>query len=231
MKSLLLSDIHASYRLLSQVYETFKDDKSVKSLIFCGDLVDMGEPVAFVDEFLWLVEQLDIELIWVPGNNDFGRAYHRFNARSKSVEGKILESSGRKFTGVGGSPASWSGQYEGEMSVDKKAIAGTIFLSHVPPPGIAHYEKLDRPPIQALQGDSAETIVPESDSIFGKKYNNKKLKFTDAPLVHICGHIHHTWGVGHLGSTKVIKLAAAYLGYVAMLDMEDLTVKFDNIFK
>lgn len=192
----------------------------------------MGEPVSYVDEFLWLIEQLETTLIWVPGNNDFGRAFHRMNARLKSIEGRILEFADRKFTGVGGSPASWAGQYQGERSVDRKAIAGTIFISHVPPPGIAHYEKFDFPVGDGLPlvPDAVARSLSRTDFEHAQK-SHHKIKLADSPLIHVCGHLHHTWGVGHLGSTKVIKLAAAYLGYLAVLDLDDLTVKFDNIFK
>lgn len=214
MKALLISDIHGSYRFLSQIYEKFSKEPDVRAILFAGDLVDMGEPVSFVDEFLWTVQQLDYELIWVPGNNDFGRAYHRLNARCKSVEGVVHEFAGRKFTGVGGSPASWSGQYQGERSVDKKAIAGTIFISHVPPPGINSFKKTD----EAI----SEQPLPLS---------NHRITLSDAPLVHLCGHIHHTWGAGNLGTTKVVKLAAAYLGYCAIMDLDTLEVKFERLWK
>lgn len=228
MKALLLSDIHTSYRLLSSIYEKFNHDRNIGCTIFCGDLVDMGEPVSFVDEFLWTIGQLGHTLLWVPGNNDFGRSYHRLNARIKSVEGKIVEFGGRKFTGVGGSPASWSGQYEGERSVDKKAIAGTIFLSHVPPPGLNHFEKFDQSPGRPANSSFGSGM---EDPKMMKAPGRSSFRLADAPLLHICGHIHHTWGIGRLGSTKVVKLAGSYLGYIAVLDLENLEVNFENIFR
>ena len=215
MKSLLISDIHCSYKVLSSIYELLSNNEFISSIIFSGDLVDAGEPVSFAEEFIWSVKKTGKKFFWVPGNNDFGRAYHKLNAKYKSLEGKVVEFSGRKFTGVGGSPASWSGQYQGERSVDKKEIAGTIFVSHVPPPGVYNFYKSDTIDIQSPM-DGQE---------------DKKLKLSDCPLVHICGHIHHTWGVAQLGLTKVIKLAGGYLGYYAIIDLDSLNVKFERFWK
>lgn len=230
MKSLLVSDIHNSYKALDFIFK-FVQKNSIPIIIFAGDLVDMGEPVSFVDEFLWLIENCDVKLFWVPGNNDFGRAYYKLLAKHKSLEGKIVEFADRSFTGVGGSPASWAGQYQGERSVDKKAIAGTVFISHVPPPGISHYEKFDQDSVSPLKDTVGNTIKEKNNNLTIKQFNNRPLKLSDAPLIHICGHIHHTWGIGNLGSTKVIKLAGAYLGYYAIMDLHNFHVDFERFWK
>ncbi len=237
MKSLLVSDIHNSYKALDSIFKLIRN-KKISAIIFAGDLVDMGEPVGFVDEFLWLIESCNVKLLWVPGNNDFGRAYYKLNAKIKSLEGVVSQFGDRCFTGVGGSPASWAGQYQGERSVDKKAIAGSIFISHVPPPGISHYEKFDQPSVCLKEdnvGDVDSVDTTRSEATINnktiKRSNNTKLSLSDAPLVHICGHIHHTWGIGYLGSTKVIKLAGAYMGYYAIMDLSNLHVKFERFWK
>jgi Icc-related predicted phosphoesterase len=247
MKALLLSDIHSSYRLLSAVSE-LKRSSGFDLVVFAGDAVDMGEPVGFIEELIWTIDELNAPFFWVPGNNDFGRAYHKLVARHKSLEGRVIEFAGRSLTGVGGSPASWAGQYQGERSVDKKAIAGTVFVSHVPPPGIAHYEKFDRvnPKSQTLNTKQTQNSKLKTQNYNVSNFENLNLgiisdldirnsnlqrKIIDFPLVHICGHIHHTWGVGYLGDTKVIKLAGAYLGYYAIMDLENLHVDFERFWK
>ncbi len=217
---------------------------TIKALIFAGDLVDMGEPVSFVDEFVWTMEQSSLNFFWVPGNNDFGRAYHHLNAKYKSLEGIVTSYDGIKFTGVGGTPASWAGQYQGERSVDKKDIAGTIFVSHVPPPGISTFRKIDdansKPkilnskPFDSAQGRQIQDSSLENSKIVSDldfRNLNLQRKIIDFPLAHICGHIHHTWGVGYLGSTKIIKLAASYLGYYAIMDLQSLVVEFGRFWK
>lgn len=202
--ALLFSDLHASSKKLDQLKQIIvKENPDL--LLFTGDIVNMGEPVWFAEKFIELIEEIKIPFLWVPGNNDFGRSYHKVQAKYKSLEGRVVELFGRTFTGVGGSPASWSGQYEGEKSVDKKAIAGSIFLSHVPPPGIITLSKFDDPKQTAAK------------------------RFSDAPLVHICAHVHWQWGVGYLGQTKVIKLASFETGHYAMMNLENLKVEFKEI--
>jgi len=208
-----------------------KRDSGFDLVVFAGDAVDMGEPVGFIEELIWTIDESNAPFFWVPGNNDFGRAYHKLVARYKSLEGRLVDFAGCNFTGVGGSPASWAGQYQGERSVDKKAIAGSIFISHVPPPGISHYEKFDRNPVSPLEDTVGNTISQKTNNLTMKQINNSPIKLSDAPLVHICGHVHHTWGIGYLGSTKVIKLAGAYLGHCAIMDLDTLEVKFERFWK
>ena len=162
------------------------------------------------------------------------------STKIKSLEGKIVEFGGHKYTGVGGSPASWAGQYEGERSVDKKAIAGTIFVSHVPPPGLSNFQKFDQANLKSeilnpKQIPNQKTQISKSGlSNFEFRTSDSPrnmLSLADAPIVHICGHIHHTWGIGYLGSTKVIKLAGGYLGYCAIMDLQTFHVKFERMWK
>ena len=204
MKAILFSDLHCNNRQLANLSDFVVQHKEIEALIFAGDVVSMGEPVWFMEKFIKIIDDLKLPFLWVPGNNDFGRAYYKLNAKYKSLEGKVAELSGKKFTGVGGSPASWAGQYEGESMVDKKAIAGSIFISHVPPPGILFLQQKD---------------LAVSDS---------RKKLADSPLVHICGHLHSRWGTAFLGKTKVIQLASLETGHYAILDLETLEVVFER---
>lgn len=204
-KAILFSDLHTSNKMLSKLKEYLLLENDFSVIIFAGDVVNMGEPVWFAEKFIDFLNEINIPIVWVPGNNDFGRAYHKLNASHKSVEGRYAEYFGRRFTGVGGSPASWEGQYAGEHMHENTKIGGTIFLSHYPPPGILNYQKFDVP-------------SPTSSKVF-----------SDSPLVHICGHIHHTWGAAYLGQTKVIKLASLETGHFATLDLDDLSVEFKRL--
>jgi Icc-related predicted phosphoesterase len=200
-RAFLFSDLHASTKQLSKM-EAFLLDEKFDLLIFAGDAVNMGEPVWFMEKFVKVVDTLKLPFLWVPGNNDFGRAFYKLNAKYKSLEGNVTKMFDRTFTGVGGSPASWAGQYAGESMINRKKIGGSIFVSHVPPPGILTLQQKDLP-----------TPPP-------------KRRFSDFPLVHICGHLHYRWGTAYLGQTKVIQLASLETGHYAIMDLQTLAVEF-----
>jgi len=236
MKAFLFSDLHDSYSQLKRLENFLVGNDEIDILIFAGDVVNMGEPVGFMVQFINLIDRVKKPFFWVPGNNDFGPAYYKLKARYPSLEGRVAELPVSsiipntnpliRFTGVGGSPASWAGQYQGENMIDKKMIAGSIFISHVPPPGILNWQKFDVTSPTSVchsreSGNLDHRVKPEDDRPRGRR-------FTDSPEVHICGHIHHQWGVAYLGQTKVIKLAAIERGYYAILDLESLKVEFER---
>jgi len=235
--ALLFSDLHCSNKQLSNLCELIAQNDKIQALIFAGDAVNMGEPVWFMEAFIKAIDKIGLPFFWVPGNNDFGRAYYKLNAKYKSLEGRVAEFEGRTFTGVGGSPASWAGQYAGENMIDRTKIGDSIFVSHVPPPGILTLQQKDLPsPILK----SSKHEAPNSKQILN--YNDKnskhfsgfdirisdlpKRRFGDAPLVHICGHLHYRWGTAYLGRTKVIQLASLETGHYAIMDLETLAVEF-----
>jgi hypothetical protein len=270
---LLFSDLHCSNRQLANLHDFVVENKNIKALIFAGDVVNMGEPVWFMEKFVKIIDELKLPFLWVPGNNDFGRAYYKINAKYKSLEGRVVElniggipdqvrddeSSIRRFTGVGGSPASWSGQYAGEDMIDKKKIGGSIFISHFPPPGILTLQQKDLPtPLlnchsepPACHSERSEESIEQSEgaasprSFVNTQDDNEKLKndliiencelknenspkrrFGDAPLLHVCGHLHYRWGTAYLGQTKVIQLASLETGHYAIMDLVTLAVEF-----
>jgi len=200
-KAFLFSDLHSSMKQLSNI-EVYLTNNKYDLIISAGDFVNMGEPVWFADKFINVIANLGMPFLWVPGNNDFGRSYYKLNAKHKSLEGNVVKLLSRTFTGVGGSPASWAGQYAGESMIDKKKIGGSIFVSHVPPPGILTLQQKDLP-----------TPPP-------------KRRFSDSPLAHICGHLHYRWGTAYLGQTKVIQLASLETGHYAIMNLETLAVEF-----
>jgi Icc-related predicted phosphoesterase len=225
MKAFLFSDLHASYKQLDNLKKFLVGNKEIGLVIFAGDLVNMGEPAVFADNFLSVINEIKLPLLWVPGNNDFGRAYYKIQAKIKSLEGRVLEFGGNRFTGVGGSPASWSGQYAGERAVDQKDIAGSIFVSHVPPPGLLSLQKED---VSFNNFNCSLNGKMTNDKINVKcKMKNEKY-FKNSPIIHICGHIHSRVGVAYLGQTKIIKLAPLETGHYAILDLESLIVDFQT---
>jgi len=255
MKAFVFSDLHASERQLYNFKKYFEAGHDIDLLIFAGDLVNMGEPVSFVTKFNDAISKINLPFFWVPGNNDFGRSYFKLNAKYPSLEGKVVEfkksviSTGAeksfsekisrqarddnmiKFSGVGGSPASWAGQYAGEKMIDKKDITGSIFVSHTPPPGLLVMNKYDWPNpnieyrnSKQIQNSNKKNSKQVSD--FG--FRASGLRLSDSPIVHICGHQHSRWGVGYLGTTKVINPGPLEWGRYAIVNLENLEVKFSK---
>ncbi len=205
MKFFLFSDLHANNKSLDNIVHYIKNNK-LDAVIFAGDFVNMGEPILYAEKAIEKFKNLNIPFYWVPGNNDFGRSYYKLQAAIRSVEGRVAEVGCEKITGVGGSPASWAGQYQGEKIKEQIKIGGTYFISHVPPPGVHNWSKND------------------THSPIGQKKN-----LLDSPKVHICGHIHHQWGTAYLGSTKIVKLASSEHGHAALIDTDDLSVEFIKV--
>ena len=202
MQVFLFSDLHGNYKQLANLESLLVGNNQFGGIIFAGDVVNMGEPVSYVEQFIKILDKINLPFFWVPGNNDFGRGYHKLNAKYKSLEGRIVKFGEYKVTGVGGSPESWSGQYMGEQTVKEEDISGSIFVSHVPPPGVHNYRYTNE----------------ESPAI------HKKL--SNSPKVHICGHVHYREGFAYLGPTKIIKLASAELGRYAIMDLDTFKVDF-----
>lgn len=236
MRALVFSDLHVNHKYLDDLVKYCIGHEEIDLLIFAGDFLNGGEPSSFASTFIEAIEKVNRPFFWVPGNNDFGRGYHKLNAKYPSLEGKVVvykpavissenekshvredshagsssakgglalaqDDNSIRLTGVGGSPASWAGQYAGETMIDRKSIAGSIFISHVPPPGIMVMNKYD-------------CEMP----------TDKKL--SDAPLIHICGHQHSRWGCGYLGRTKVINPGPLEWGRYVIINLENLKVEF-----
>lgn len=235
MRLFLFSDLHCNHKQLSNLSNCLIGNRTIKALLFAGDAVNMGEPVSFMEQFIKVIDNIGKPFLWVPGNNDFGRAYHKLNARYKSLEGRIMKCGGQKFTGVGGSPASWAGQYQGENMIDQKEIAGSIFVSHYPPPANIKLKQFDveNPKHEARNSKQTQNSNDKNSkqvSDFDIRISDlpKERRFSSAPLAHICGHLHYKWGTGFIGSTKIIQLASLETGHYAILDLETLAVKFER---
>lgn len=254
-EALIFSDLHCSNKQLQNLYDFVIQQKKLKCLICAGDIVNMGEPVWFMEQFIKIIDKIDLPFLWVPGNNDFGRAYHKLNAKYKSIEGRVEKLSichtepalaSIRFTGVGGSPASWAGQYAGESMIDQKKIAGSIFISHYPPPANIKLEKFDvGSPKSEYRNPKQISNSNNSNSKQSEKLKNSDLEFVsslevsasdlpsrkslvNAPLVHISGHLHYKWGTAFLGQTKIVQLASLETGHYAIMDLETLAVKFER---
>ena len=222
MNVLLISDLHDSSRGLAAIINFLSKEKNIDGVVFAGDMVNMGQPVEFAKKFIFEISNFNIPLLWVPGNNDFGQSYKVLQDHTKSLEGRIVKLGGREFTGIGGSPTSWESEYSGEQTLKKEDITGKILVSHYPPAGVTYYAKNQRSEIPALPAGRRNPNLTAN-----RQPPTANLK--DFPLVHICGHIHNTWGIGYIGQTKVIKLASSAFGYLAIMDLDSLEVEYVRV--
>lgn len=236
MNALVFSDLHASSKQLFNLKKFCIENKTkIVLLIFAGDAVNQGEPIGFMVNFIEALNEIDLPFFWVPGNNDFGRSYHKLQAIFPSLEGKIIHFHNIVLTGVGGSPASWAGQYAGEKMIDAKSIADSIFVSHQPPPGILVMNKYDwKPSTNSVISTPHEVGVEKSfsDKISRQARDDIAVgrKFSDAPRLHICGHLHSHWGCGYLGTTKVINPGSLADGRYAIINLENLITEFGRFY-
>lgn len=226
MKVLLFSDLHDSSRGLAAIVSFLSKNQGIAGLVFAGDLVNMGEPVSFAEKFVSEISKFKLPLLWVPGNNDFGRSYKILQSFTPSLEGKIVKLGNRSFTGIGGSPASWSENYQGENSLSKEQIAGTILVTHQPPAGIKYTTNPKSEYRNPKQFQMSNDKNSKHISDFGFRASDLPKEIKDAPLVHICGHLHSTQGIGYIGETKIIKLASSALGNIAIMNLDSLEVEF-----
>jgi len=222
MNVLLFSDLHESSRGLWALSDFLSKNKDISGLVFAGDLVNMGEPVSFAEKFVEEISKFKLPLLWVPGNNDFGESYKVLQNFTPSLEGRIVELGNRSFTGIGGSPASWASEYAGENSLSSDQIAGTILVTHQPPDGVRYAPSYKKQDTSDKQIPNLE--YPNSNGAM--KQLNNEVRLADAPIAHICGHVHNTQGIGYIGETKVIKLASSALGNIAIMNLDNLEVNF-----
>lgn len=128
MKLFLFSDIHASFSQLKKLSRfLLKKSSDFDALIFCGDFVNMGQPVNFADEFAAAIDRIKLPFLWVSGNNDFGLSFDRLNNRYPVLDHQEVELAGHRFVGVGGRPDE---ELEGPRA---DTLDNAILLSHYPP--------------------------------------------------------------------------------------------------
>lgn len=199
----LFSDLHASTTALGRIKQYISTQGDISLLLFAGDILNQGVPISFLEYFKKWLDSVRLPLIWVPGNNDFGRSIELFNIMYPSIEGREEKYFGRKFTGSGES-----------SFINKEMLADSIFMTHYPPPGRYRY------------------VLKEDDSShagFELGIENSPMQFADSPLLHICGHLHDQIGLAYIGRTKLVKLGSAVLGHCAIIDLQTLKVKFLRI--
>ena len=203
MKAICISDVHAKVGFL-EAFNQYLTDKRPDCIFFTGDIVNQGREIEYLKKFDQIITKHQIDMFWVPGNNDIGPVYELMRKRKYSVEDKLVHFNDEVIIGMGGVPDLW-GHNIYYPKIKEELMKNCIFLSHIPPKNFKNFRRHDHDEI-----DETKTI-------------------TNAPKIHISGHQHSYWGVGYIGSTKVLKLPSGLNMMAAELDTESLKVEFINI--
>ncbi len=203
MKALCISDVHAKIGFL-QVFKNYLISKKPELILFTGDIVNGGQETDYLAKFDQIINDLEIPLFWVPGNNDIGPVHELMRKKKYSVEGKLVEFGNEKIVGMDGVPDLW-GHGISYPQIKEEDLQDSIFLSHIPPKNFKDLRKFDHKEI------------------------DKTVKLKHAPKIQISGHQHSYWGVGYIGRTKILKLPAGLNLMAATLDTKSLKVEFIDL--
>jgi len=218
MRALCIADIHEKSQFLTAL-ENFLSKEKFDLVFTLGDIVNFGRNMEYFNQFIKIIENSKLPMFWVPGNNDVGDVYKVMSKSRYSVENKLKKfkdlpadasrpamQAGEKIVGMGGVPDLYGHNiYYPEVAAED--FAGCIFLSHIPPRKVKDLKKFDHGTV------------------------DRSIKVKNAPKIQISGHLHHLWGVGYIGQTKILNLPAGLDMMVATLDTETLAIKFIDMKK
>lgn len=173
-------------------------------VLAAGDITISGHE-SYATRFVECVRAHDVPLLLVHGNNDGPEAVRVFREHGVTIHRRSATQAGHCFVGIGGDGYAPHDTELGPGESIDLPVDGSILLTHIPPARIE---------LTKVDGDH----VPRSFE-FGQPVEG-------GPRAHICGHVHHTEGVGYLAGTKVIKLRAAMWNSCALLDLDTLRTTF-----
>ncbi|HEU5314603.1 MAG TPA: metallophosphoesterase [Chloroflexota bacterium] len=206
-RALCLADTHSNPNALRRLDDRLSAMRGEIDLVLAaGDITIAGhEPYA--QEFLDCVARHGVPLLLVHGNNDSRRVVELFRRAGVTLHRQARELLGHRFVGFGGDGNAPHDVELAEGELEDLPLEGSIFLTHIPPGYPLRLSPADRPD------------APRAFEFGGQLTSG-------GPRVHLCGHIHHTEGVGYYAGTKIVKLRAAMYDRCALLDLATLAVDF-----
>lgn len=207
--ALCLADLHSNPTALARLERRLRADRDrLRVVLAAGDITIPGHE-AYAADFVACVQRYDLPLLVVHGNNDTRAAVDVFRMAGVTIHRRERELCGRRFVGFGGDGhAPHDVELYGD-ELETLPIEGAIFLTHIPPAARVALSPIDRSGVPGTGASGAPEALPAG-----------------GPVAHICGHIHHTEGIGSIGGTKVIKLRAAMWNRCALLDLDSLYTEF-----
>jgi Icc-related predicted phosphoesterase len=205
--ALCLADTHSNPNALRRIDARLTELRGrVQLVLAAGDITIAGHE-AYAQQFIDCVRGHGLPLLLVHGNNDSRTVVELFRREDVTVHRRERTVLGHRFVGIGGDGYA---PHDVELAEGESAelnLEGAIFISHVPPAG----------PLALSTRDGPD--VPRSFGFGGQLLEG-------GPRAHLCGHIHHTEGVGFYAGTKIVKLRAAMWNSCALLDLETLHTEF-----
>jgi Icc-related predicted phosphoesterase len=131
----VIGDVHGALGRLALVLPQVRNAKP-DAILMVGDLGAEGDLEGSALEVLDRVSELDLPVLFVPGNHDLPSLPDR--ALARNVDDRVLEVAGLSVWGIGGSgPNQWGFPYEwsDDMLRHRPRERADILLAHCPPFG------------------------------------------------------------------------------------------------
>ena len=204
---LVAADMHAEEEAAERIVKKISSGK-FGALIILGDITNLG-PVSFAEDFFSNAKAAapKTRIFAIPGNMDPYEVLEVMEKKGASIQGKKAALSGPwEIVGLGGSPRAGRGptEYDEDEALGKMRKLGigprTILAAHSPAYELLGLDKI--PSGLSVGSRALRSIVEE-----------KK------PGALLSGHIHETEGIGKSGETVVVKVAPAFNGRAAILEL------------
>jgi uncharacterized protein len=190
MNLFVIADIHGAVEPIGRARDAIG---SADAVVIAGDLSRRGAS-SDAERVIGAIEEINRNIIAVPGNWDGHRVIDMLQARNISVHGRTIRMGDVVFFGCGGAPKSFIRtptvytekeieRFLDEGYGDALDVPNTVMVTHTPPRGI-----LDRAIFRIHAGSRAVREFIESR----------------APRLVVCGHIHEDPGVQQYHNTLVV---------------------------
>jgi hypothetical protein len=210
LRILISSDYHGN-AVAFQKIATEAQKLGANCLIVCGDITNFGSAKQ-AKNLLSIFENMDIPVLFVPGNCDLPSVLEVETENCFNLHGKCVKLDNFNFVGVGGSPI---GPLHTPLEFSEDEIDDLLnfALSKCPKNDklilISHTPPLDTKLDLAFNG---EHIGSESVKLF---IEEKK------PIAVFCGHVHEARGVDRMNGTVIVNPGSARHGFYALVEIID----------
>jgi Icc-related predicted phosphoesterase len=207
--ALCLADTHSNQTALRRIDARLARSRGeVDVVLIAGDVCIAGHE-AYARQLIDCIRGHGVPLLLVHGNNDTRDVVQLFRAEGITLHRQEKTMLGHRFVGFGGDGYAPHDTELAEGELESLDMEGAILMTHVPPGGLE---------LSPVDGPG----VPRGFTFGGALVSG-------GPRVHICGHIHQTEGVAYYAGTKIVKLRAAMWNRCALLNLDTLAVRFEDL--